>query len=224
MTVAELEKCVVRKRSEYDFLKTQLEKQAEQVENLELQIRDKIEARNIISEASRVTQKQFKDFVEQLVTLAIQSVFTEENYKFVVNWELQNNRTQINLMVQQGEKEPYDPEDEQGGALLDIISFALRIVLWVLEKPRSRNVFILDEPFRWTGGYTERVAHMMRDTSKELTLQIIMVTHDKKLKEIADRSWITERIRGGVSVVTMVDQLPIEEVKEKTVKRRKIIL
>lgn len=222
MTVAELEKCVVRKKSEYDFLKTQLGKQAEQVENLELQIRDKIEARNIISEASRVTQKQFKDFVEQLVTLAIQSVFTEEDYKFVVKWELQNNRTQINLMVQQGEKEPYDPEDEQGGALLDIISFALRIVLWVLEKPRSRNTLILDEPFKYCGDFTILAAKMVKNISKKLQLQIIMVTHSDVLKNVGDRSWKVHRVNGGSSHVNLLD-VEIEE-RVPVVRRRKIIL
>ena len=106
---------------------------------------------------------------------------------------LQNNRPQINLLVQDGENEPYIPKEEQGGGLLDIISFALRVVLWSLEKPRSRNILIMDEPFRWTGNLTELAANMMKEISKKLGLQIIMVTHDERLMEIADKSWLCKK-------------------------------
>lgn len=174
----------------------------EVVKGMESHIEGMVMARNILSEASRATQEQFKAYVEGLVTLAIQSVFPNENYKFVVDFVLQNNRSNINLLVQQGDKDPYIPEDEQGGGLLDIISFALRIVLWSLEKPRRRNVIIMDEPFRWTGNLTEKAADMMKEISEKLGIQIIIVTHDDRLKEIADKSWMVQRTDGSPSTIS----------------------
>jgi DNA repair exonuclease SbcCD ATPase subunit len=193
MRVSEIKE-VIRKREveqnlllrQYDLCKNKLEKD-------QSEILDMIEARNIVSEAARITQQQFKLLVEELVTSAINAVFPNKDYKFVMQFVLQNNRPQINLLVQDGENEPYVPKDEQGGGLLDIISFALRVVLWSLEKPRSRNTLIMDEPFRWTGNLTELAANMMKEISKKLELQIIMVTHDERLMEIADKSWICKK-------------------------------
>jgi DNA repair exonuclease SbcCD ATPase subunit len=200
-----IQRVVVQKLAEHKVLSNQIDQITKECKSAENKISNMVEARNIIAEASRVTQEQYKEFVESLITLAIQSVFPEKDYKFIVDFVLQANTSQIFLMVQQGDKEPYLPKDEQGGCLLDIISFALRIVLWSLEKPRSRNVLIFDEPFRWTGALTERAANMMKEISGKLGIQIIMVTHDERLSEVADRSWHVARDKNGVSVLSLLN-------------------
>lgn len=188
-----IKEIIDKKEIEQKILLSKLDECERKYDALQREITDLVEARTIISEASRITQQQFKLLVEELVTSAIQSVFTNKDYRFVMEFVLQNNRPQINLLVQDGDNEPYVPKDEQGGGLLDIISFALRVVLWSLEKPRSRNVLIMDEPFRWTGNLTESAANMMKEISKKLNLQIIMVTHDERLMEIADKSWVCKK-------------------------------
>lgn len=182
-----------------------------------------VEARRIMAEASRRTQMQFKVFVETLVTMAIQTVFPTEGYRFVIEFDLKSNRNEINLLVQQNDKEPYRPEDEQGGGLLDIISFALRVVMWSLEKPRSRPVFIMDEPFRFCGALTPLAGNMMREISNKLNIQMIMVTHDLELKDIGDKCWIVQREKGGSSEVIEQGNVMAEIIeKPKTkIKRRK---
>jgi DNA repair exonuclease SbcCD ATPase subunit len=193
MRVSEIKEIVKKREVEQNFLLRQYDDCKNKLEKYNSEILDMIEARNIVSEAARITQQQFKLLVEELVTSAINAVFPNKDYKFVMQFVLQNNRPQINLLVQDGENEPYVPKDEQGGGLLDIISFALRVVLWSLEKPRSRNTLIMDEPFRWTGNLTELAANMMKEISKKLELQIIMVTHDERLMEIADKSWLCKK-------------------------------
>lgn len=202
MNIDNIQRIVSQKMAEHKVLSGQMNSVLKEYEIAEKNISNMVEARNIIAEASRMTQEQFKEFVESLITLAIQSVFPDEDYRFIVDFTLQANRPQINLMVQQGDKEPYIPEEEQGGCLLDIISFALRIVLWSLEKPRSRNVLVFDEPFRWTGDLTERAANMMKEISGKLGIQIIMVTHDERLSEVADRSWHVVRNKKKISIVS----------------------
>lgn len=219
MTIQEINDFVKKRNTKYELLKEQLSLKKKEIESSNKLYTDLVESRLIISEASRATQMQFKEFVESLVTLAIQTVFPEEGYKFIVEFDLKANHSVINLLVQQGDKEPYVPEEEQGGALLDIISFALRIVLWSLEKPRSRNTLIFDEPFRWTGDLTPLAANMMREISKKLNIQIIMVTHDKRLKEISDKFWTVHREKGGESIIDNLIEVK-EEIKSK-IKRRK---
>jgi DNA repair exonuclease SbcCD ATPase subunit len=217
MTVQEINKFVERKNTEYQVLTGQLSLKQSDILNSKKTYDDLTTARWILSEASRVTQMQFKSFVESLVTLAIQTVFPEEGYKFLVEFGLKANRSEINLLVQQGDKDPYYPEEEQGGGLLDIISFALRIVLYELEKPISRNVLLLDEPFRFCGALTPLAIQMMKEISTRLNIQMIIVTHDSRLSDLADRVWQVNRIKGGESIINLVG----EQIKEEKIKLKR---
>jgi DNA repair exonuclease SbcCD ATPase subunit len=202
ITLKEAKDLLAEKEAKEKILLEQYDKNELRQKILKEDINDHIEARDIVAEASRLTQEQFKILVEELVTSAIQSVFPDRNYQFIVEFILQNNRPQINLMVKDGETdEIYIPKDEQGGGLLDIISFALRVVLWSLTNPRTRNVIIMDEPFKWTGSLTEEAAVMMKEISKNLGLQIIMVTHDERLMDVADRSWLCRKGKSGISTI-----------------------
>jgi ABC-type lipoprotein export system ATPase subunit len=89
--------------------------------------------------------------------------------------------------------------------------------MWSLEKPRSRNVLVFDEPFKWTGDLTELMANMIKEVSHRMKLQVIMVTHDERLSDIADRSWKVTRVKGSPSEVKLIG----EETPEPK-KRRKI--
>lgn len=202
-SINDFEKMVIKLESEKSLIEHQIKDIKKELKHLSLKVDDLTESRNIIAEASRTTQLQFKMMVEELVSSAIQSVFQNEDYKFIVDFVLQNNRPQINLMVQQGNKEPYIPKDEQGGGLMDIISFSLRVIMWSLQNHRTRNVLVLDEPFRWTGNYTEQVGNMMKEISKKLGIQIIMVTHDERLMDIADKNWICKRVK-GISILEQI--------------------
>lgn len=203
MNIERLEAALIRHESEKNLIDSSVKNNKAMINKLSLTVDDLIEARNIIAEAARITQLQFKTMVEQLTTSAIQSVFEDDDYKFIVEFTVQNNRPQINLMVQQGDKEPYIPKDEQGGGMMDIISFALRVIMWSLQTNRSRNTLIFDEPFRWTGNLTEQAAVMMKEISKKLGLQIIMVTHDERLMGIADKSWLCKKEK-GISITEQV--------------------
>ncbi len=219
MTLKDIEKVILQKTTEKDYIDKSIKVNHLKIYDLEEEAERMVKARWVISEASRITQEQFKILVEELVTSAIQSVFENQDYKFIVDFSLQNNRPQINLLVQDGDKDPYIPRDEQGGGLMDIIGFALKVVMWSLQSPKNRNVLILDEPFRWTGNYTQQAGMMMKEISKKLGLQIIMVTHDERLMDIADRSWLCKREK-DISIVREVQTTNILT-KEKQDGKRK---
>lgn len=222
MTVQQIQAFVQERKLQKQVLQKQLDNQSSNKQALQNRYDDLVEARRIISEAARSTQLQFQGFVESLVTMAIQTVFPEQQYRFVMEFDLKANRSEINLLVQQGEKEPYRPEDEQGGGLLDVLSFALRVVMWSLEKPRSRPVFVIDEPFRYCGKLTSLAGNMMKEISQKLGIQIIMVTHEDSLSEIADKSWLVKREKGDWSNVQAVGIQEVKQEENKSkLKRRK---
>lgn len=225
MDVKQIQELVTRRKQKLSLLQEQLSEKQKLIFIEEKECQELIEARMMISEAARATQLQFKSHVESLVTMAIQTVFPEDRYKFVMRFGLEANRSIIYLLVQQDDKEPYNPEDEQGGGLLDIISFALRVVMWSLERPRSRAIFIMDEPFRFCGKLTALAGNMAKEISQKLGLQILMVTHEQELREIADKLWTVKREKGGWSEITTEDRTRDIIVEKKTkpilLKRRK---
>ena len=59
---------------------------------------------------------------------------------------------------------------------------------WSMQRPKSRNVLILDEPFRYlSSNLLPRASEMLKQISEQLELQIIMVTHATELAEEADK-------------------------------------
>ena len=85
-----------------------------------------------------------------------------------------------------------------------------------MRVPRSRNIFILDEPFKFCGDLTLKAAIMLKKLSQKLNFQVLLVTHNEELKQICDRVWfINQRKYSRVKVLNRT----IEIIKRK-IKRR----
>lgn len=185
-----------------------LEKQKAQREQLEGQIRSTeaaveesksraarlVKARWVLSEVARLTQGRFKKYVEDLVTMAIRSVL-DQPLRFVVDFKIVRNKSECYLRVRDGDSEPYVPKSEQGGLVVNLIGFALKIVLLSLEVPPSRRLLVLDEPlpFSGKGEPLRRIGEMLRMVSlsppQGLGFQLVIVTHEPELAAMGNRAW-----------------------------------
>jgi DNA repair exonuclease SbcCD ATPase subunit len=175
-----------------DILTGQLKKFKKDIRVLKLTNEDVIKARWVMSEVQLLTQKRFKDKFENLITLAIQSIW-DRPLRFCLEFEQKRNQMQCNIILKEtvdGVERVYaDLENEVGGSMLDVISFMARIILWSLERPRSRNVIILDEPMKNMGELILFGGQIIREISHKLKFQLIIITHDKELIDIADKAW-----------------------------------
>lgn len=194
-----------QKKAVRDHLSNSLTSMGTQTLEIQAHLDNLIKARWVVTEVSRQTQTNIKSYLEEMVTMVIQAVYDDPTMKFIIDFELNRNRSEAFLYIQEGDSEPYSPKDEMGGGIIDIVSFALRVILWSLQVPRSRNVFILDEPFKWlgTGGRLIRGGEILREISHRLGFQLIIVTHEPELIEIADRAWSVTR-EGKISSVVRV--------------------
>lgn len=158
-------------------------------------------ARILLTEVGKLAQQEIREKIESLLTLAIKTVF-DRPLEFKLIFEEKRNHIEARPVVLEGENE-YVPKDDMGGGILDIISFAFRLVLWQISNPRSRNIFILDEPFKFTGVLIERAGEMLKYLSKELNFQVLMVSHDDELIGICDRVYRINH-NGKESVVKLI--------------------
>lgn len=161
------------------------------------------EAREIMNAVQLATQVTIKDFIEEIVSLGLKSVFGNQ-YGFKIEYEVKRSRSEAVLYVTKN-GQPYDAEASCGGGILDVAAFGLRVALFALANPKPESVLLLDEPGKWIsrGDLVVKFGLMLKEVSKMMGIQIIMITHDPALIESADRSFKVSQAN-GVSVVEPV--------------------
>lgn len=171
------------RKAEYNLLVSNREQAAREVEQHETEVNDIESAQVAIQIIAKSTQSQVKVHIEDLVTRALEAVFPDP-YTFCVDFEMKRNKTEAKLLFERGGNK-VDPMDSTGGGAVDIAAFALRIALWAIGK--SSPTLIFDEPFRFlSSGYQSKAGELLKELSRLLGVQFIIVTHNVNLEESAD--------------------------------------
>jgi hypothetical protein len=151
-------------------------------EKKHIEVLQKVKA--VVIEVGRNTQNEIKTYIEETVTLALQSVFGDDisflvefNYTKREQFEVYFYIKHLGIIM-----EPR--KDTCGGGVIDVCSFALRLICLTLENPDTETVLILDEPFKnVSAAFIPAVGQMIVDIGNLLNIQIIMVTHTEPLIE-----------------------------------------
>jgi len=176
--------------------KSQLEKNLQQAEknitHYKKQVKSHGEAREVLNQLSMYIQERLQYNISNLTTLAIEAVL-DDPYKLVVEFVRRRNKTECDIY--------FDYHGNRvevkygGGGAMDIAALALRIASWSMQRPRSRNTLILDEPFKHVKGAqaNKNTLKMIKQISSqpEIGAQIIMVADERvsreQIIEVADR-------------------------------------
>ena len=171
-------------------------------------------ARVIIQKVAKATQAELEYYISELVTLAFASVFPDP-YEFGVTFEERRGKTECRMRFLRNGHE-VNPLFGSGGGPLDIASTTLQFTIWSLNK--TRPIIGLDEPFRFLSRDLQpKAGEMLKEVSKKLGLQILMVTHSEDLAACADKTFNFD-IRGGK---TYVNGICGDAKKPKPRRRRK---
>ena len=143
-------------------------------------------ARKILQTVAQMTQQKLEYHLSEVVSLALDAVF-DNPYRLRLRFEQKRGKTEANLLFERDGKS-IEPMSASGCGVIDVASFALRVALWSLRRPRTRAVLILDEPFKnLSNDLQERASEMVSLVSERLGIQTIMVTHNQELIKTADR-------------------------------------
>lgn len=160
------------------------------------------QVREIIRVVGISTQQQLQFHISDIASLAMESIFPEP-YKLLLKFVERRNKTECDIVFERNEEE-FFPMDASGGGTVDVASFALRIASWSMSLHKTRNTIILDEPLRFLSAeYQENASEMIKEISKKLGIQFIIVTHESALALNADKTFEV-KIRNGVSKVKTV--------------------
>ena len=211
-TIADIEKHTQQLIVEYAMKKSIKEKldkdlltkqnELEQVSNL-IDILEQV--RFLLQRTSEYAREQIKQQIEMLVTHCLQFVFGP-SLEFEIELNEVRGKTSAEFYVistYNDVKIKTKPQDARGGGIVDVISLALRIAVIQSTDTYKDGPLILDEPAKHVSSeYISNVARFLKQISDVFHRQIIMVTHNQYLSEIADLTYKVE-LKNGASEVTV---------------------
>ena len=190
----------IKEKLEKDLITKQ--KELEQVANL-IDILEQV--RFLLQRTSEYAREQIKQQIEMLVTHCLQFVFGP-NLEFEIDLNEVRGKTSAEFYVistYDDVKIKTKPQDARGGGIVDVISLALRIAVIQSTDTYKDGPLILDEPAKHVSSeYISNVAQFLKQISDVFHRQIIMVTHNQYLSEIADLTYKVE-LKNGASEVTI---------------------
>lgn len=197
----QLEQEIVHAKQEHDDSRKSL---------LELQ-----ESLILLQRTSEKAREFGKQRLEEITTSALQFVFGPD-VRFEIELGESAGRPQAEFYLvsnQAGKEVRTKPMESNGGGIVDIIALALRIaVLQIHHDPQINGPIILDEPGKHVSEeYAERMATFLQQMSAHFKRQIIMVTHQPYLAEIADQSFEVQMIGGKSNVKEGVVEQEVSE-------------
>ena len=178
-------KSIVEKNT---FLKDSLENKREKIQQDIKKINDDtkilLELKEFLLTVSANYRDQLCNLFASLVTEALSSIF-ERDIRFKIKLYSYRNEPAIDISVIENDLE-IDPQKSCGGGLNDIISFVIKIIFIHLKK--SSKIIILDEPLKFLSrDYIEQSSNFIRDVSKRMNMQIILVSHKPDLEISCDK-------------------------------------
>jgi len=195
--IKELRNEVEREKGKRDQLRSDLKQAEKNVQSFNSDLKIHEEALEVVRQVGLKTQQQLQYHISDMASLALESVF-ENPYQLNTEFVSRRNKTECDIyFTRNGEK--FNPTDGGGGPI-DIASFALRVASWSMQNPKSRNVLILDEPFKHLKGEEDnrRVLEMVSKVSKKLGLQVIMVSDERVSRQATidatDRLFEVEKV------------------------------
>ncbi len=188
-------------KGKLNIIKEELDKVNSKLDESEKYL-DTLESVKILfQKTAEYAREQAKKNIEATVTKCLQFIF-ETDIEFIIELSESRNMPIADFYVQSnfnGYSIKTKPELARGGGVIDIISIALRIAFLQITNPKLDGPLILDEPGKHVSDdYIFNLGELLKNTAKTYNRQIIMVTHNKYLSQICDKSFIIE-LKDGVS-------------------------
>lgn len=201
MHLDDIEKAVrkeVSLETQVQLVKKQLEDAQAELELAEKQAFLYKNCAELLVKTSLAIQEKTTQKIAKIVTDMYQYVFLTED-RFVIQVDTKRSVPVANFFIEtkkQGKPLLLNPLKSDGGGKVDVIALGLRLAALLLYKPSLNKVLFLDEPMRFLSTtatssmpYRLRAAEFLKQIAKEYGIQLIVVTHDTELADMADNTY-----------------------------------
>ncbi len=194
------------KKEQLQERKSQLEVQLQRIlDNIDLL--DKVGI--VLKKASEYAREQSRLHIESLVTNCLQFIFNSSlEFKIEINEVRSRPEAEFYVITKINDQViKTRPQDSRGGGVVDVVSLAIRIAMIEYGSMNINGPIILDEPAKHVSDdYIVQVAEFLKQISTTFKRQVIIITHNKHLNEIADK-WFHVDMVDGVSRVNSEAEL-----------------
>lgn len=201
MNFERIEKLFNQSKGAYSQIQKRLRETSELKKESERKLKLVEQAQVFLQKVAQSTQEKLKFQIEDIVNLALESVFPNE-YEFKIEFNVSRGKTDAELVfLDKRTGQTIDPMEASGGGVIDLTCFALRISAWALENGTD-NLIILDEPFKFVSrDLQERAGEILKTLSEKMKLQILMVTHIPEFIDVADKVFEVKKNETGISKI-----------------------
>ena len=191
----ELKEALQIKKGVRQRIESELLSKTDKLKQLQTDLFSFEKARAIMQLVAKETQEQLEYKISELVSLGLSAIF-DNPYELVLNYEIKRGKTEADLLFKRGDN-CVKPMLASGGGAVDVAAFGLRVAIWSLKSPRTRNTLIFDEPFSYLSkSHQEKAGKLLSEISKKLGIQIIMVTHNQEFIGAADKVFNVSKVNG----------------------------
>ncbi len=207
--IQSLRNTLENKKGQRDRLERSVETTQDKIRKGKQQLTRHERALEIVKQVGLATQKQLEYHLAEQVSLAMEAVF-DDPYSLKLNFQEKRGKTEVEILFSRRDME-FPPIGSAGGGAIDVASLALRIAYWSMRQDKKiRPLLLLDEPFSQLKGENanRRALTIVQEISKQLGLQIIMVSDERVSREDivsnADKVFHVSQGRDGVSKIKVV--------------------
>ena len=188
MNIIDFRKKIDRLQGSKDRIKLDLKKASDEVIRLKQEVIYSEDAQRRIQLVAKQTQGQLEYRVSAPVSAALAGVW-DDPYEFLLKFVERRGQTEADLVFKRDGTEYKDLMFSGGGGPVDVAAFGLQIAAWSMGG--TRPFLLADEPLKWLKSKNrvleERGAMMMGEISKELELQMLMISHIPEQQRGSDR-------------------------------------
>lgn len=139
-----------------------------------------------------VWQKNFQKSVARVISRGLTLVF-EEPMELKIIPKVRADVTTVDFRIVQGEgKDAIETNllGAKGGTVIALVNVLVRALLILSARPALRRILILDEPFGLADdSYIPAFGVLLRELCDKLGFQIIVVSHEEALVDVADTAY-----------------------------------
>lgn len=185
----EIEQRYLQMKAESKSISSRIKETKQYIKDLKAERQALIDTKQILIDSIKIINSHFKTKIETITSQVVKKVF-KRDIQIRVDFVSKSYGVEADIKVIENNIE-LDPMDDMGGSIIEVISLIIRLVLREISSERLRKTIILDEPFNWAGDLIVLIGQIIKEFSKDI--QFIILTHDDRLEDIADRIYQIER-------------------------------
>lgn len=162
-----------------------------------------LKASSLLQSVSEKTRDLSVNKIELIITSALQEILDNRHIQFKIVFENKRNAVSVEFRIRDSLiGTDLDVIHSEAGGLKNVVSTILRLVIIDLHSPKIEGPIILDEVgANISVEYQPRFGKFLKDYSRMMGRQIILVSHSTSVMIEADKEIRLRQVKGSSEVV-----------------------